>query len=176
MRESLEMSGLKEGAAEAVGESSLWELSEKEEGVTNHRCQKHNPQKRNNGKPVGWGSYVACRPIAGQRPWDKQIYKSCCCWVTASQTNMFLWKRLNYNTEEQCFLCGQCQDVIKWDKLEATISQSLKRGIEGWCEMAANLGVSQLEEWVSCGIFAIQLGCKQRTLLESVTRKQWVTK
>jgi hypothetical protein len=40
-------------------------------------------------------SIVACRPVAGQRARDKQIYKSR-CWVTASQTNMFPLQRLKY--------------------------------------------------------------------------------
>jgi hypothetical protein len=36
--------------------------------------------------------------------------------------------------------------------------------------MAANLGISQLEQLVSCGIFASRYGRKQMTLLEAVTR------
>jgi hypothetical protein len=48
---------------------------------------------------------AACRHIAGQQPRDKEIYKSHCL-VTPSQTNMLPWKRLNYNDEEWCFLCG----------------------------------------------------------------------
>jgi hypothetical protein len=36
-------------------------------------------------RPVVQEIIVACRPLAGQRAWDKQIYKSH-CWVTALQT------------------------------------------------------------------------------------------
>jgi hypothetical protein len=55
---------------------------------------------------------VACRPIARKRPCNKQLYNSR-YWVMASQTNMFQWQKLNYNNEEQCFLCSPCQDVIR---------------------------------------------------------------
>jgi hypothetical protein len=34
----------------------------------------------------------------------------------------------------------------KLDKLGAAVNQSLKRRVEGLCEMAANLGVRQLEQ------------------------------
>jgi hypothetical protein len=41
------------------------------------------------GKHIYIYIYIAaCRPVAGQQPWDKQIYKSS-CWEMASQTNMF---------------------------------------------------------------------------------------
>jgi hypothetical protein len=49
--------------------------------------------------PVAYDNIVACRPVAGQRLWDKQIYKSH-YWVTSSQTNMFPWKWLNNSNEE----------------------------------------------------------------------------
>jgi hypothetical protein len=54
---------------------------------------------------------VACRPGAGQQPWDKKIYNSC-DWVTALQTNMFPWQQLNHNNKEWCFLRSPCWDVI----------------------------------------------------------------
>jgi hypothetical protein len=54
---------------------------------------------------------VACWPVAGQRPRDKQIYGSR-WWVKASQTNMFPRKRLNYKNEERSLLRGWCRDVI----------------------------------------------------------------
>jgi hypothetical protein len=38
-------------------------------------------------------------------------------WVTPSQTNMFPWKRLEYNNE-QCFLCGMCHIVITETSLD----------------------------------------------------------
>jgi hypothetical protein len=65
---------------------------------------------------------VTCRPVAGQGPRDKQIYKSR-YWVTPSQSNMFSRKRLNYNNEERWFLCHPCQDVIS-ESVEA-MSQSV---------------------------------------------------
>jgi hypothetical protein len=69
---------------------------------------------------------VACRPIAGQQLSYKQIHKSC-CWVTASQTNMFPWKWLNYNNEEHCFPCSPCLDVItrivSWESTVGAVSQ-----------------------------------------------------
>jgi hypothetical protein len=34
----------------------------------------------------------------------------------------------------------------KRGKLGATVRQSVKRRVDGWCEMAANLGVIQLEQ------------------------------
>jgi hypothetical protein len=71
----------------------------------------------------GFGSWfwyrlhiVACRPVAEQRPRDMKIYKSR-CWVTASQTNIFPRKQLNYN-EERCFLCGPYRVVISGTILE----------------------------------------------------------
>jgi hypothetical protein len=42
----------------------------------------------------------------------------------------------------------------KRDKLGAAVSQPAKRRLGGWCEMAVNLRVSQLEQLVSCGILA----------------------
>jgi hypothetical protein len=60
---------------------------------------------------------LACRPVAGQRPRDKQLYKSRYL-VTASQTNMFPRQQLNYNDEELCFPCGACRDVISGTSLE----------------------------------------------------------
>jgi hypothetical protein len=60
---------------------------------------------------------VATRPVAGQRPRDKQIYKNR-CWPTASQRNMFPRKRLNCNKEKRCFLRGPCQGVINGTSLE----------------------------------------------------------
>jgi hypothetical protein len=39
---------------------------------------------------------LACGPDAGQQPEDNQIYNSR-FWVTASQINMFPWKKLNSN-------------------------------------------------------------------------------
>jgi hypothetical protein len=46
MREMLGTSGLKEGAAGPVGEQSLWEVSQEEEGETDHRRHKHSPWKK----------------------------------------------------------------------------------------------------------------------------------
>jgi hypothetical protein len=54
---------------------------------------------------------VACRPISGQRPRDKQICNSR-CWVTASQASVFAQQQLETETEERYFLCGSCQDLI----------------------------------------------------------------
>jgi hypothetical protein len=34
----------------------------------------------------------------------------------------------------------------KWDKLGAVVSQSVKRRVENWCEMAVSLGVSWSNE------------------------------
>jgi hypothetical protein len=42
----------------------------------------------------------------------------------------------------------------KQDKLGAAVSQSAKRRLGGWCEMASSLGGSQLKQQVSCQIFA----------------------
>jgi hypothetical protein len=36
----------------------------------------------------------------------------------ALQTNMFPWQRLNYSSEERCFLHGPCQGVINRTSLE----------------------------------------------------------
>jgi hypothetical protein len=62
----------------------------------------------------------------------------------------------------------------KRDKLGAVVSQSVKRRVENLCEMAVSLGVIQLEQLVSCGIFASREGRKQKTLLGCVTRKRLV--
>jgi hypothetical protein len=52
IREPLGTSGLKEGAAGAVGECKL---RHGEEGETDHRLHKQSPQKRRNGgTPVGY--------------------------------------------------------------------------------------------------------------------------
>jgi hypothetical protein len=85
---------------------------------------------------------VPCRPVTVQWPRDKQLYKSC-YWVTASQTHMFPRQQLNYNSEEWCFLCSPCRDVIsvtRWE-LQLVELESIRR-IRGWCEMAASLEVS----------------------------------
>jgi hypothetical protein len=39
---------------------------------------------------------------------------------------------------------------------ESVVSQSVKRRLRGWCEMATSLGVSQLKQQFRCGIFAKQ--------------------
>jgi hypothetical protein len=46
---------------------------------------------------------IACRHVTGQQPRDKQ--------ATVFQTRVFSWQ-LNTATEEQCFLCGSCRDII----------------------------------------------------------------
>jgi hypothetical protein len=54
---------------------------------------------------------MACRPVARQRPRKKQLY-NICYWVTASQTSMFAQQPLDTATEERCFMCDPCRDVI----------------------------------------------------------------
>jgi hypothetical protein len=94
------------------------------------RLKKHIPRKRRNGGTPGEYRHVSpllnndreiskyatavtetCKPVAEQRPRDKQIRNSC-YWVTALQTNMFLWQQFNYNNEERCILCGPCLGCI----------------------------------------------------------------
>jgi hypothetical protein len=53
---------------------------------------------------------VECRPVAGQRPLDTQIYNSRYK-VTVSQTNVFQ-RQLNTATEKRCFLCGMYRVYI----------------------------------------------------------------
>jgi hypothetical protein len=53
---------------------------------------------------------VACRPVTGQRPRDKQIDNSC-YWVVASQKSIFVRQQLETATHERCFLCGAYRDV-----------------------------------------------------------------
>jgi hypothetical protein len=59
--------------------------------------------------------------------------------VTTSQTNMFPWPQLNYNKEEQNFLCGPCRDVIS-----RTIVGSC-----GWSVIRVELSEEMVGEWVS---------------------------
>jgi hypothetical protein len=69
---------------------------------------------------------VACRPIAEQRPWGKQIYKKH-NWVTALQINMFPWRQLNCNNEGTVFSVWSVPRWYKQDKLgAAVIGQSVK--------------------------------------------------
>jgi hypothetical protein len=53
---------------------------------------------------------VACRPVARQWPWKKQLYNNH-YWEMPSQTNMFAWQQLETAIEEQCFLRGPCWDM-----------------------------------------------------------------
>jgi ferredoxin-like protein FixX len=92
---------------------------------------------------------VAFRPVAGQRQQDKQKYNSH-YWVTASKTSTFEWQQLEIATEEQCFLCGLCRDVIS----------------------SKAAAMSYL--WDSCQLVKTWAR-KQGTLLGSVTR-QWLVK
>jgi hypothetical protein len=55
---------------------------------------------------------VTCRPIARQRTRRKQLYQSRYS-VTDSQTSMFARKQLETTTEERCFLCDPCRDVLR---------------------------------------------------------------
>jgi hypothetical protein len=54
---------------------------------------------------------VACRPVARQQPWDKQIYNSC-FWIMALQTSMFPWQHCTAIIE-RCFHCSPCWYVIR---------------------------------------------------------------
>jgi hypothetical protein len=56
--------------------------------------------------------------------------------------------------DERCFLCGPYRDLIP-GKLESAVHcrevkglqlESVKRKVEVWCEMAASLGVRDLEQ------------------------------
>jgi hypothetical protein len=58
------------------------------------------------------------------RCYAMQIYDNC-YWVTALQTNMFPWQQLNYNNEEQCFVCGPCRGVVSRSLQFSQLWQSL---------------------------------------------------
>jgi hypothetical protein len=67
---------------------------------------------------------VACRPAAKQLLRMK-LYNSR-YWVTATQTSMSARQQLETATDEQCFLCSPCRDVIsstvKCDSVESCSS------------------------------------------------------
>jgi hypothetical protein len=46
---------------------------------------------------------MACRPVAGQRPCDKQI---------CNKISLFRRQQLDTATEKWYFLCDQCRDVV----------------------------------------------------------------
>jgi hypothetical protein len=99
-------------------------------------CRERKVKSRNHISAMGmWNEkamraiyIVACRPVAGQRPWDKQIYKSR-YWVTPSQTNMFQRKRLNYNNEERFFSTRSVPRCYKRDKFRAGVGEEKIRSL-----------------------------------------------
>jgi hypothetical protein len=78
---------------------------------------------------VSVNDIVACRPVAGQWPWDKQIYNSH-HWVTPLQTNIFPRKRLNHNNEMWCFLCSPCRGVISRASWEVQLVSQWREDLE----------------------------------------------
>jgi hypothetical protein len=83
--------------------------------------------------------------------------------VTNNETTVFARQRntkqqLNYSNEERCFTRGACQGVTNGASLE--VSQSGKRRLKGWDEMASSLRVGLWREDLisagefSCGVFA----------------------
>jgi hypothetical protein len=83
---------------------------------------------------------------------------------------MFPRKRLNYNNEERCFLCGPCRDFISGTSLEV---QLVKRSVGVWCEMAASLGVSWSDE-LAVGYSPAGKDVSRGHCVGSVTRKRLV--
>jgi hypothetical protein len=49
---------------------------------------------------------------------------------------------------EAVFSVRSVPRCYRWDKLGATVSQSVKRKVERWCKIAASLGVSWSNESV----------------------------
>jgi hypothetical protein len=55
--------------------------------------------------------FLLYRPVSGHRPREKQKYNSRYS-VTALKTSMFARQQLETATQERCFPCGPCRDVI----------------------------------------------------------------
>jgi hypothetical protein len=49
------------------------------------------------------------------------------------------------NNKKQRFLRGPCRDVISKGKAYSLVSYSVMRKLGDWCEMAATLGVGELQ-------------------------------
>jgi hypothetical protein len=116
--------------------------------------------------PAAIGGYhiVEYRPVARQRPLLGSRLLRSNKWAT---------------TMRKCIFCEVRTEKLwsgkagSWASVE--FSQAVK-GKLGDCVMAARPGVRQLEQWVSCGIFASREGRKLRTLLEAINMKWLVQK
>jgi hypothetical protein len=113
---------------------------------------------------------VARKPVAGQRPREKKIYKIR-CWVTFSHTNMFQRQRLNYNNNEnRYFLRGLYQGVIIGTNLELSHLWDIRQQVRTLGENIVRIRYQEttsedIEDIICAAVTAIVRACKPVRLL-----------